>query len=195
MKRVEAGHPYWHVKAMAKSQIDLIDYFSFSYYKYVPQTLNDNREKFDISLPDFMRDDLVSELLYSVPTGCELAIHSLVALRDGSSVHIPMADMSSQSLAKLAKYRAYLDSAHGQHFSWYRSGRSFHGYGDSFIDTDGWAAYMGKLLLANEPGMPPVVDPRWVGHRLIGGYAALRWTRNTAHYKEVPKKQTTDTWV
>lgn len=47
---------------------------------------------------------------------------------------------------------------------------------------------MGKLFLATQVGVPPTVDPRWVGHRLIAGYAALRWTKNTPHYVDTPKK-------
>jgi hypothetical protein len=35
---------------------------------------------------------------------------------------------------------------------------------------------MGRLLLLNLPEKPCLVDTRWVGHRLIGGYAALRWS-------------------
>ncbi|MHB1292207.1 MAG: primase 1D-like protein [Sulfuricella sp.] len=34
--------------------------------------------------------------------------------------------------------------------------------------------------------MSPTVDPRWVGHRLISGYAALRWTKNTEQYLNTP---------
>ncbi|WP_417778393.1 hypothetical protein [Stutzerimonas xanthomarina] len=195
MKMVEASHPYWHVRSMAERYSKVIDSFNFSYYTYIPQSLNDSREIFSLTLTQLLDVRVVASMLSTVPSGCELAVHSLIVLRDGGSAHIPMADMSSLSLAKLTKYRIYLDSAHGQKFSWYKSGRSFHGYGDALIDTAGWSAYMGKLLLANEPGMPPVVDPRWVGHRLIAGYAALRWTKNTEQYKEVPKQQAADVWV
>jgi hypothetical protein len=188
MNEIDRSHPYWHIRRMAERYAQIVDSFYFSYYKYIPQTLVDDRTVFKISLNELRDEELVFDLLYSVPAGYELAIHSLVALRDRNFTHIPMADMSSQSLSKLAKYRAYLDFSHEQQFAWYKSGRSFHGYGDEFIDMAEWPAYMGKLLLANEPGMPPVVDPRWVGHRLIGGYAALRWTKNTDHYKEIPKK-------
>lgn len=188
MKVIDAGHPYWHVRRLVDECDGKIDLLSFSYYRYTPQSLADERKEFKLPVADFMREINISRLLLSAPVGYELAIHSLVHLREGSIAHIPMADMSSQSLAKLAKYRDYLDFAHRQQFSWYKSGRSFHGYGNALIDEADWSAYMGKLLLANEPGMPPVVDPRWVGHRLIGGYAALRWTNNTEHYKETPKK-------
>ena len=33
-----------------------------------------------------------------------------------------------------------------------------------------------------------IVDSRWIGHRLIGGYSSLRWTNNTGMYRSEPSK-------
>lgn len=51
-----------------------------------------------------------------------------------------------------------------------------------------WNRFLGRLLLMNEPGSPALVDARWIGHRLIGGYAALRWSANSAQHDSVPKR-------
>lgn len=42
------------------------------------------------------------------------------------------------------------------------------------------------LLLANPKNDKQVVDSRWVAHRLIAGYAALRWTSHQNQYLSVP---------
>lgn len=70
---------------------------------------------------------------------------------------------------------------------WYESGRSFHGYGTTLISNEEWIQLMGRLLLVNQPQQHPIVDSRWIGHRLIAGYSALRWTKNTDDYIQVPK--------
>lgn len=103
-------------------------------------------------------------------------------------MHIPMVDMSTGSVAQLAKLRPFLGEELFQRFKWYKSGRSFHGYGRTLVTSSEWSALMGTLLLANQKGLAPTVDPRWVGHRLIAGYAALRWTKNTPHYINLPKE-------
>lgn len=160
----------------------------FSYYEYIPQSLIDERKVFCVSKSDFLDEGVICSLIDCVPPGKELSFHSLVTLDSGVLAHIPMVDMSTGSAAQLAKLRPYLGDDIYQYFTWYKSGRSYHGYGSILISYDAWAAQMGRLLLANQIGTPPTVDPRWVGHRLIAGYSALRWTKNTAHYIEIPKR-------
>jgi hypothetical protein len=68
----------------------------------------------------------------------------------------------------------------------FSSGRSMHGYIPLTMTEDERRQYLGRLLLANFPGQPRVVDSRWVGHRLREGYEALRWSCNTRQYKAYP---------
>jgi hypothetical protein len=70
----------------------------------------------------------------------------------------------------------------------YSSGRSFHVYYPTLITHDEWVRFMGSALLLNMTHHAPVVDQRWVGHRLIGGYAALRWSCNTKTYRSMPER-------
>lgn len=99
-----------------------------------------------------------------------------------------MIDLSTSSRAHLKKLLAYLGESVFYGFSWYESGRSFHGYGSRLLTKSEWIEFMGILLLSNQKDLKPTVDPRWIGHRLIGGYSALRWTKNTYHYLNFPSK-------
>ena len=96
--------------------------------------------------------------------------------------------MSTGSGAQLEKVRPVLGESVFFDFDWYKSGRSYHGYGRSLLTHNDWIKQMGKLLLVNQIGVPPTVDPRWVGHRLIAGYASLRWTKNTPQYLDYPRR-------
>lgn len=87
-------------------------------------------------------------------------------MRDGRRLHLIMVDMSTSARAHLEKLRAFLGDNVFQRIAWYASGRSFHGYGESFLERDDWVKFMGLLLLANQPRLEPTVDPRWIGHRL-----------------------------
>jgi hypothetical protein len=71
--------------------------------------------------------------------------------------------------------------------SLYRSGRSFHGYGQHLIGKDAWMQYMGMLLLLNQKGESGIIDARWVGHSLMVGQSFLRLTASSPHYKQVPE--------
>nr|WP_166487022.1 hypothetical protein [Cupriavidus necator] len=120
------------------------------------------------------------------PQGQELAVHSDFHLAGGRHAHLVMVDMATSAKAHLEKLRVFLGGHSFQRISWFASGRSFHGYGEDLLPASEWVKFMGLLLLANQPSLEPTVDPRWIGHRLMAGYAALRWTRNTAHYLVSP---------
>lgn len=108
--------------------------------------------------------------------------------------HIPMIDFNVPHGDALG-YRP--DAEHLQtlglnldHFRYFNSGRSFHGYGTSLLKYEEWVAFMGKLLLLNnEDCAHELIDSRWVGHRLIKGTGALRWTQNNEKYLTIP------TWI
>ncbi|MBU0525747.1 MAG: hypothetical protein KKC24_05780 [Gammaproteobacteria bacterium] len=180
-------HPYWSVRSVIEASLDVIG-LCFSYYTYTPQSLIDERTVFSVSRFDFFNENFIRKMIYNAPIGQELAIHSTVALRSGHCMHLPMIDMSTGSPAQLEKVRPVLGEEIFSSFDWYKSGRSYHGYGRYLMGQQEWATQMGKLLLVNQTGLPPTVDPRWVGHRLIAGYAALRWTKNTAHYVDMPRR-------
>jgi hypothetical protein len=180
-------HPYWHVRDLLSKYLNEIKSVEMSYYAYSPQTVVDARRIFSMPAADFFNSQLVEQRIKSCPHACEVAVHSKVVMCDGDFKHIPMIDMSTGSPAQLDKLRPILDKNFDD-FAWFKSGRSYHGYGAELICHGEWVRLMGKLLLANKVGVPHTVDPRWVGHRLIAGYAALRWTKNTNHYIGMPTK-------
>jgi len=185
--KINSKHPYWFVRSFVERYFSEIHSFHFSYYDYIPQSLLDNRIMFSVTSKNFMDVEVISSFLQAVPENKELAFHSLVTMNDGVNLHIPMIDMFTNSVAQLTKLKPFLGEEFFKYFKWYRSGRSFHGYANTLIDSQEWAAFMGTLLLVNQQGFVPTVDPRWIGHRLIAGYSALRWTKNTQQYLEAPK--------
>jgi hypothetical protein len=141
-----------------------------------------------IPAADFVNADFVESVMNATPEGQEMAIHSNMKITGGERVHMIMIDMSTGARAHLAKLRTFLGDNFFQQITWYASGRSFHGYGESLLFESEWTKFMGLLLLANQPRLEPTVDPRWIGHRLLAGYASLRWTRNTSHYLSTPTR-------
>jgi hypothetical protein len=183
----DTSHPYWHVASIVKEEPHISD-LHLSYYLYRPQSLTDQRKSLAVRRADFLNASFIDRLLATCPKGYEVAFHSQVSCHDGVARHLPMADMATEQLGNLSEVNAFVQDSTFHGFVWFESGRSFHGYGSRFITYQQWIELMGKLLLCNSKEGPPIVDPRWIGHRLLGGYAALRWTRNTAQYLDIPHR-------
>ena len=160
--------------------------FEFSHYIYIPRTIEDQRSTFTISARELTPKKL-EELCSSTPEGKELALNSRVQLADKIIMHIPMIDLATRATGIISRVLEVLPSNLSGAMIWFESGRSYHGYGTVLISQDEWVKLMGRFLLVNQPQVPPVVDPRWIGHRLISGYASLRWTKNTGHYLQKPE--------
>jgi len=157
----------------------------FSYYYYVPRSVVDQRTVFSLPAAS-LNSETLARLILDAPANSELALHSLVQI--GSDIgHIPMIDLATSARAHLDKLRSVMPNEIFDQMVWFSSGRSFHGYGRRLLTPGGWQEFMGRLLLANPPMVNPIVDPRWVGHRLVAGYSALRWTKNTPHYITYPE--------
>ena len=160
--------------------------FEFSHYLYKPQTMEDQRKLFIVDGHFLSNESYVDRMLKDVPEGMELSLNSRVYLPDGMVKQIPMIDLSAPAAGILGRVIDVLPGHVAESMLWFESGRSHHGYGRHLINHSEWIQLMGRLLLANQPKMPPIVDPRWIGHRLIAGYSALRWTRNTDYYIQEP---------
>jgi hypothetical protein len=180
------SHPYWHLRAIIERSAEVAA-VPFSYYEYNPQTVADKRSGFLMPVEQFLDGAAVFRAMEGAGEGRELAVHSDLLMRDGRRLHLIMVDMSTSARAHLEKLRTFLGDNVFQRIAWYASGRSFHGYGESFLERDDWVKFMGLLLLANQPRLEPTVDPRWIGHRLLAGYASLRWTCNTSYYLKLPR--------
>lgn len=180
-------HPYWQIREMLEFHPSVISVF-FSYYSYVPRAIEDPRYTHEIPISDFLDPDYMDRFMRTIPYDHELALQSNLRLRGQKTAHLVMIDMATTARAHLEKLRTFLGENIYQKIVWYSSGRSFHGYGAELLSEDNWYKFMGLLLLANQPHLGPTVDPRWIGHRLLAGYAALRWTKNTHQYLRLPSR-------
>ncbi len=182
-------HPiYWITKVVKNSlppfyqSVDLC----FSYYRYTPRSYLDDRVEFSVPI-EAINESYLLNLLKELGPDQELAFHSKVILGGNKVMHLPMIDLGlkkfdKSAISALNKFQSYNKNV----FSLFDSGRSFHLYGSHLLEESQWNNFMGELLLLNEPSGPKIIDTRWVGHRLIAGYSALRLSCNTNHYKSFP---------
>lgn len=177
-------HPFSTVQRI----LDLINgpaWLTFSTYHYEPQKLSDKRIIVRIPREDLTEKWLLNKLA-TLRKGEELALHSLVRT-GGGDVHIPMIDFSGIGPDHFHGLVSVFGLKVEERFDFFRSGRSFHAYGRfGLMETREWVQFMGRLLLCNFKNMPEVVDQRWVGHRLLGGYSALRWSCNSDRHQSYP---------
>jgi hypothetical protein len=180
------GHPIEIVFAIADRHGFDLD-VNFSRYFYRPQNVFDEREVFSVALVD-VTPDWLSDQISLLRPGWELALNSELVDRRGRRTHIPMIDFTSKSMGYGS---AYFDAVLGKEVTremyFYDSGRSFHAYSTTLLGPGQWVEFMGRLLLLNVPNAQPIVDSRWIGHRLLGGYSALRWSANSTYHSAMPK--------
>jgi hypothetical protein len=167
--------------------------FTYSRYEIAPpglQAVARRTPPIQIHAFDLTREWLYDRLSKLGPTE-ELAWHSLVE-RQGLAFHIPMIDFVDQPGQSVFRKPSMIASEIGLEgdFAFFETGRSFHGYFPGLIPQQVWPGYLGRLLLVNESDGPPVIDSRWVGHALVRGFAALRWSHNTNRYLAMPKRFT-----
>ena len=161
--------------------------FEFSRYVYRPRTIHDERHVFFLPAPRLREGFL--EAYESLRDDEEIAINSRVYLRSGEIRHMPMLDMiGAFAPENLPLIEACLRDHNISRFFVFSSGRSYHLYGIGCIPPEQYEKFLGRALLLNMPGRPDVVDQRWIGHRLLGGYATLRWTNRSGYYKAYPTK-------
>ncbi len=129
-----------------------------------------------------------AELLSGLDQGEELSLQSATIV-NGRLMHIPMIDFEHPDLQTcLNRCVKVLGIDELSRYIFFRSGRSYHAYQARLISSNCWYAQMGKLLLVNARGGEPVIDARWIGHRLASGAAALRWTCNSGRYLTEPHR-------
>jgi hypothetical protein len=118
----------------------------------------------------------------------EMAWHSWVEC-GGVGFHIPMIDFVGRPVPSVLSQLGRMLSVRMKfsgNLVLFDTGRSFHGYFADLIPERAWPKYLGRLLLLNEHDRSPVIDTRWVGHALVRGFAALRWSKNTDRYQAMP---------
>lgn len=161
----------------------------FSRYYYRPQSPLDERQTFSVTALDVTEGWVVDQIA-QLPLGWELAMNSLVEDGRGRFRHVPMIDFvgTSMAWASASFFAEIVGREIAKRLVYFDSGRSLHAYSPTLLSKKHWVEFMGRLLLLNIPGSPAVIDARWVGHRLVGGYSALRWSKNSRHYESMPRR-------
>lgn len=183
-------HPLLLVEAIAaRTGVDLI--FTYSRYEVAEpgrQARAPRSSVLRVPAHDVTLAWLANRLAELGPTE-EMAWHSWVECK-GLGFHIPMIDFVNRpphsalrDLDRTLTAEMFLDG----HFVFFETGRSLHGYFPGLIPQHAWARYLGQLLVLNEHDSPPIIDTRWVGHALVRGFAALRWSHNTDRYLAMPR--------
>lgn len=162
---------------------------SFSQYFYRPRHLLDERTIFEVPISK-VDASWVVETVSHLEKEWELALNSVVLDGRGRRKHLGMIDFVGRPSIEIVRERVrkFLGPRIAAGLILFDSGRSIHGYSMSLMGPASWHHFLGRLLLMNMPGEEPVVDERWIGHRLIGGYSALRWSANSTYYSMVPRR-------
>lgn len=183
---IPSTHPYAFLKPIFDKPDSI---FNLSKYVYTPDSLFDERECFQLRGEE-LSAGRVSDEISALRANQELALHSNIQIK-GKTFHIPMIDFSlekSFSGETFNRMSLYLPKALMLNMAIYDSGRSFHAYSTTLLGPKDWHEFMGRLLLINPRNKPEIVDSRWIGHRLIGGFGSLRWSNNSGQYKGLPTR-------
>jgi hypothetical protein len=181
-------HPFHFVQQLFLREEAI---FSFSKYVYTPDSLFDEREFLSFSGGE-LTETRINQEIASLRSDQELALHSNVRIK-GKNLHIPMIDFSTENAVSreiFDRMSRYLPKTLMLNMAVYASGRSFHAYSTTLLTPKEWIDFMGRLLLINPRGQPDIVDSRWIGHRLVGGFGSLRWSNNSGQYLGSPSRIT-----
>jgi hypothetical protein len=182
------GHPSLLVEEIvARHGGDLI--FTYSRYEVAPPGLQAAAPRSDVlRVPAYdVTPDWLADRFAELGPSEEMAWHSWVE-REGVGFHIPMIDFigrpANSSLCELGRTLAANMALNGDLFL-FETGRSLHGYFSDLISERAWPKYLGQLLIHHD--RPPMIDTGWIGHALVRGFTALRWSHNTNRYRAMPR--------
>jgi hypothetical protein len=109
----------------------------------------------------------------------DIAFDSLIKI-SGEAItkrHFALLDFQTTDASRVEQVSELLIAErHPPRAALVHSGRSYHLYMVELLSHADWVSFMGRILLLNDRDESPTVDDRWVGHRLIAGYGALRWS-------------------
>lgn len=175
--------------------IELLDHYlgsfgplelEFSKYIYRPRSTVDDREYFRSAASDAARK--YRELEAGLQPGQDLALHSTFTFAAGDKRHIPMMDLMGKFEQAWIEPIGRMLSLFGvEEFAVYGTGRSAHVYGLGLLSPEQVLPFFARSLLLNLPDQAPIVDTRWIGHRLMAGYGSLRWSCNGEQYLQQPE--------
>lgn len=148
-----------------------------SVYRYHPESLFDDRTTYVVPVKQLRaKYEMLKEQLSDNE---DIAFHSVVTVHDKQELkrHFGLVDFVAADIMQVEPAAEALVAEYASaRCALVHSGRSYHLYIGTLLTPSSWTKFMGRLLLLNLRNGPPVIDTRWVGHRLMGGYSALRWS-------------------
>jgi len=184
---------------------------SVSTYEYRPQSVRDVRVVRQVSMAELIEPGWLERSVGQLGPKRELSFHSTVDVGANGIrkpvFHLPMLDLATSDadvahqvgrrLAAVIAGEPQPDGSSVRDPNWrlFFSGRSFHLYYLALLSTESWIRFLARALLENPPGNPDIVDSRWVGHRMLAGYGALRWSWRTSHYRTAPTSVIPSQWA
>lgn len=169
-------HPIYFVESLL-AQNELIYQVQLSRYHYHPQSLAE--ESNPVAVPAARLRDAFVDLEKKLSANEDIAFDSIVRMRGKKSkkCHFALLDFQTSDLQRIEQAsRLLIGEYDAKQAVLVNSGRSYHLYMGVLLTHDAWVRFMGRALLLNSRDEAPTVDTRWIGHRLIGGHAALRWS-------------------
>jgi hypothetical protein len=181
-----AAHPIHFLSTIKQVEKDFT--LSFSRYFYRPNSALDERVVIHVKLSE-VTEPWLERQLRGLPPGWELAFNSVIVDSRSRTHHVGMIDFKGRPDIAVVRERAakLLSPEISRSIIFYDSGRSYHGYIPFLLTPGKWRKFLARLLLINFVDEPEIIDSRWVGHRLLGGYCALRWSYNSDFHQHAPK--------
>ena len=185
----ERVQPLEYVRSLL-SRNHAIREIELSTYVNVPESLTDLRESSRVKVKDVLRR--FSTLVQSLRPEQEIAFHSRVHVRIETGAirprHLALVDFKTSDRGLAEEAAGRLVAEHGSpSAAFFASGRSYHLYIGVLLSEAHWTKFMGRVLLLNPRTGAALVDSRWIGHRLMSGFGALRWSANTPPYVQPPQ--------
>ena len=123
---------------------------------------------------EYKRDELsisaIDNLMKQASPQEAVALSSKVRLRNGETAHIPMMDFRCKYTEANSKVIVRALRAMGQEQGMLvESGRSYHFYGLHLLSSEAWTRFLALGVLFS-----PIVDVRYIAHRLADGACRLR---------------------
>jgi len=126
------------------------------------------------------------ELERGLRSGEEVALDSRCRMAQNEQVwHLAMLDWRPQSEFPMRHARRLAALIHAPEFLIVASGRSYHVYFKKLLSTEEFREFLTRSILAEDSASG--VDYRWVAHRLLDGFATLRWSGQSWRHAHEPQ--------
>lgn len=124
----------------------------------------------------------IDSIKHTLPDGDVLSFKSSLHLR-GQEYHLPIMNLHPEQGVDYESMISLIHSVVGTMPGYVlKSGRYYHFYGEGLLSKDEWYRFLASWL------MPTIiVSPRYIGHCLYRGYAALRLTHQSNFKPDTPK--------